>query len=193
METNLIKPSDEVLAISKFTFTRLGLTVGSERPSLAEYQQAYSKLKMMQDCVQFWIGDLYNAVGREFGEEALQIFDEFDYERRSITNFARICEKIPLARRRAELEFGHHEAVAALPPKDQDRLLNEAIEERETVQQLRRRVKEFTGKAVRPSLGQELMRLVNEWRDNEQKTALDCASELEQVIGEYGLSKQTVP
>ncbi len=192
MENRLSTGNDNVIVTlgNIFALNANGLAIiGNTRPSLDQYEHCFDKPRKMHDCVQFWLGDLYLYIEHDYGDDGFQIFDELDFVRRTITNLARVARSIPLARRCAELTYGHHEVVAALPASEQDFLLEAAVQENLTVQQLRRRVKEFTGEATRPSLGQVLMHLVESWRNDGSKLASECALELEEAVHAYGLMK----
>ncbi len=174
----------------KFSLTRVGLVViGPGRPTLEQYEVCFQMLYQMTDTVQMWLGDLYNSLQHDYGDDGYQVFDGLHYERRSITNFARVSRLVPIERRRAELAYGHHDVVAPMSPYDQTRLLDQAVREHLTVQQLRRLVREHRGETVLPPLGQALVHLIEIWREDVNKAAADCATELEDVVHRYGLDK----
>ncbi|TQF08116.1 hypothetical protein E6W39_00255 [Kitasatospora acidiphila] len=62
-----------------------------------------------------------------------------DYQ--TLRNYAWVARKFEVARRREALSFQHHQEVAALPPAEQDRWLDRALEHRWSKAELRRRLR----------------------------------------------------
>lgn len=72
----------------------------------------------------WWVGDLLIAGEEIFGEEFAQIEASLPHSEHTLKNYRWIAKAIPPSRRRANLGFGVHEAVAALPPEDRERWLD---------------------------------------------------------------------
>lgn len=114
-------------------------------PGFREWEQEGEQLVLdlrqaeaQTSSLQFSMGDWYNRGEATFGEVASQGIPESQYARKTILNCARIARRVPEHRRREELSFGHHDAVAGLDDEDaQDRWLTWAIEHEATVAELR--------------------------------------------------------
>ena len=86
------------------------------------------------------IGD-WLIFGDSYGEDASQYVEATGVHPKTAANYAYVCGKIPHSRRRVELDFSHHEAVANLNPDDQTELLDMAAVNEMTVSDLRARVR----------------------------------------------------
>ncbi len=78
----------------------------------------------------WWVGDLLIYGEEIFGEEFAQIEASLPHSEHTLKNYRWIAKAIPPSRRRANLGFGVHEAVASLPPKDRDHWLDIAEQNR---------------------------------------------------------------
>jgi hypothetical protein len=92
----------------------------------AEWERLGELLKFRRRNIGFWIGDWYNWGQEHYGEKFSQALDETGYAKHTIQNAASVAKAIPPSRRRNDVPFGYHAEVAALPPKQADRLLAEA-------------------------------------------------------------------
>lgn len=81
----------------------------------------------IKSAFQFIVGD-YFAFGakRDYGART-QVAERLGVNPDTITNWTSVCRSIEYTRRRVGLEFGHHEAVASLSPRDQDYWLEKAL------------------------------------------------------------------
>ena len=95
--------------------------------------------------VMWWLGDWWRYGEHHYGESAAQAAPT-GLAVKTLQNAAWVAERIPPARRRGEIPFGHHASVAALPPAEADALLEEVAEESLSVTSLRERVRGITGK-----------------------------------------------
>ena len=82
------------------------------------------------------IGD-WLIFGDYYGEDASQYVEATGVHPKTAANYAYVCSKVPHSRRREELDFSHHEAVANLGPDDQTEFLDRAIGNSLTVSDLR--------------------------------------------------------
>ena len=58
-----------------------------------------------------------------------QAVDVLGMSEHTLVNRRWVCSRVPPARRRPELSFSHHDAVASLGPREQRRWLSEALEQ----------------------------------------------------------------
>jgi hypothetical protein len=80
--------------------------------------------------------------GERFGDQAIQAVAELDFDPRTLINTKSIASRFPRERRRRDLSFNHHAAVAYLDPRRADDLLEQAAAEHWTVKELREATRE---------------------------------------------------
>lgn len=87
----------------------------------------------------WYLGDAGVYGESHFGEDYAQHFDPraMGYEPEVAANAKYVCKRFPPERRRADLSFSHHAAVAALAPEKADSWLERAAKEGWIVAQLR--------------------------------------------------------
>lgn len=116
---------------------RLGSAVPSDKAALAE---AITFALWSQRASQFWVGDLFVRAEELFGD---QIYDELegdDWSIERIDMWVGVARKVPAERRRKELSWSHHAAVAKLPVVWQKKMLQDAVDGRWTSVELRKQV-----------------------------------------------------
>ncbi len=94
------------------------------------------------------IGDLLNYGEANYGERYAQALDERMVEYHTVQNWRWVCRAFEPSRRREALSWSHHEAVAALPERQQDSWLNIAERKRLSVHDLRDAVRDKTAETV---------------------------------------------
>lgn len=120
------------------------LDIGYELPANATYEdwEAHGEMLFeMNQKVGFLAGDWALSGEGKFGEMASQALDERKIDYKTLANYKWVASQIPISRRREDLPFGHHEAVAALEPDKQDELLDLASKEGWSRAQLRKVVR----------------------------------------------------
>jgi hypothetical protein len=117
----------------------------SEDLSGPEWVEIGRELARVERSMMWYIGDWWEAGDRYYGDLiALVNSDDWDgpaYQ--TCANAASVCRAFEFFRRRENLSFSHHEAVASLMGDDPDlamKLLDECEEERLSVRALRKRV-----------------------------------------------------
>lgn len=128
------------------TFTRRSW-VPPEDLSYAAWESAGAAFQAIEDSLMWWIGDWWRFGRRRYGEMASQgakdhVQDVTGHAYSTITNAASVAKNFELSRRRENLPFEHHKEVAALPPSEGDKLLDEVEETGMSKVQLRDRVRE---------------------------------------------------
>jgi len=117
-----------------------------------EWMDVFKSLKMVEGCVQFWIGDCLAYRQQRWGMYD-DVAEETGYEIKALQNIKSIADKVETSRRREELSFSHHCEVAALPSEKQELFLNKAVEEKLSVRELRTEIKRDNFKQLEtPSL-----------------------------------------
>jgi hypothetical protein len=72
------------------------------------------------------LGIGFNFGERTYGERYAQAVEATGYNLDTLRKFQWVTDQIPAERRIERLEFGHHDAVAALPPAEADKILKKA-------------------------------------------------------------------
>lgn len=134
MELELVQPG----LFSEYCEIKESKLVFKKEPSLKEWCKLAEDMIKGAVAWQWAIGDVLRYGVEKFGEEAYQVFDpENPKALKTVKNALRVCDKIEPSRRRGELSFSHHEAVAGFDPETQDELLAEAVNDHLSVQALR--------------------------------------------------------
>ncbi len=120
-----------------------------ERP---EWISIGRRLGRIGRCNQWWLGDWLRYGTSKWGEKYAEAARITGYDARSLANMASIASAFPLSRRRENLTWSHHAAVAGLPPEQQDEWLRRAQSERLSVADLR---VELRGRQVAGEEGSE--------------------------------------
>lgn len=139
MSTELAKRDPRDLDLGPIRLTAIGIEF-TAAPSLDEWLHVMEWVKRCESGVAFWLGDMVVHGENMFGESASQGF-----ERETIRKFAWVASKVHYADRRKELNFSHHENVAALPAREQKRWLDLAVAQEWTAAELRRQIKAEKG------------------------------------------------
>ena len=102
----------------------LGLTVHG-KPSFESSERLGFQFSVLHEGLAWAIGDFLNYIEDRFGEQASQIVDVERFEESTIKVYRWVASKVPFENRRGlPMTFGHHQAVAALQPKQQRHWLN---------------------------------------------------------------------
>jgi hypothetical protein len=102
-----------------------------------QWEYAGLAFRTFHKAVEFAIGDWIRVGEARFGEMYSQAVDAADYEGKTFRNWVWVAGKIEMSRRRDNLRWSHHEAVAALPADQQDQFLDTAEAEGLSVRALR--------------------------------------------------------
>jgi hypothetical protein len=91
----------------------LGLAI-SDQLTFEEWQAAGETLKRMEGAIQWWVGDWLVYGECKWGEMYSQALDATSKAYQTLANYKYVAEKFQFSRRRENLTWGHHEAVAGL-------------------------------------------------------------------------------
>lgn len=120
-----MKSLNQLSAIPSVGYSLTGLSFDRPIP-FEEWAAIGATLDTIERGVNWWIGDWVNYGERQYGEKYTQAIHETGRKRQSIANLAWVAGQFTLSRRRDNLSWSHHEAVASLDPGTQDRLFDEA-------------------------------------------------------------------
>jgi hypothetical protein len=130
----------------QYSDTRLELAPGM---TLTEWRELGEVLQRIRKGVDWWLADWF-AFGAKFGTAAEQAAP-LGLAGKTLQNAASVARAIPPERRREDLDMGHHAAVAALPPVEQDEWLDKAAGSDMSVAELRGRIRASNRPADVPS------------------------------------------
>lgn len=136
MSTEIAKRDPRDLDLGPIRLTAISVEF-TAAPTLDQWRQAFQWVKRCETGVAWWLGDMVVHGDNMFGEEASQ-----EYERETIRKFAWVAEKVPASVRRRTLSYSHHEVVARLPVREQERWLIAAEQNGWSVKELRRQLKD---------------------------------------------------
>lgn len=88
-------------------------------------------------CNQWWLGDWVRYGNAKFGEKYSRASKITGYDAQTLMNMVYVSSRIEISRRRENLSWSHHEAVAPLEPELQDHWLDRAIADKFSVSDLR--------------------------------------------------------
>jgi hypothetical protein len=107
---------------------------GMEHP---EWAIIGRRLGGISRCSPWWLGDWVRYGTSRWGEKYVEAARITGYDPRSLANMASIGSCFGLSRRRDNLTWSHHAAVAALEPGEQEEWLDRSTAERLSVSDLR--------------------------------------------------------
>jgi hypothetical protein len=128
--------------------TPAGLTLPPDT-TYERYEEIGRHLGKLRDLTSWALGDWLIAGERLFGEDGkdgkdgsvAQAIEATRRPKSSLLEYRRVAERFPRERRR-DLPWSHHQVCAALPPDEQDRWLDEAVDRKWSVEELRGAIRE---------------------------------------------------
>lgn len=106
--------------------TETALTL-PEETTLEQWEAIGRYLGEIHSRARFYIGDWLNFGEGLYEDRYAQAMEATGLGYDTVRNYASICHRVARSRRRKELRFGHHEAVAKLSPAQQRRWLAAAV------------------------------------------------------------------
>jgi len=149
------------IKIERCTLTRIGAEFNPALP-MKDWHEIGMQLFAIGSCYQFLIGDWLNYGEREYGEKYTLACEEMGCAYQTARNWASICARIDLSRRRDSLAFSHHEAVAGLRAKEQDEWLALAVQNKWPVQILREKIRDAGAEYAAEDHGEAIKTFVSE-------------------------------
>lgn len=121
--------------------TKRGLTL-AEDLSFAAWLDIGRRLFKLVDASGWWVGDWLFHGQWQYGKKYLEAGEATGFDVGSLRNMSYVAGRFDLSRRRDNLSFSHHEAVASLKPAEADDLLEQAEAQSWSVMRLREKVRE---------------------------------------------------
>lgn len=179
--------SNEV-ALKRVVLTETGLELP---PAITfdEWQAAGRELWYRASRCMFLLGDWLILGEERFGEKYAQALEGTGYALKTLQNAAYVCKKVdPTIRRPGELSFGHHKAIAGLPPDEQFSMIQRAIDEDMTVRELEFIIaagkaggSEQTEQAYKPDAKKGLQEIVDQL-DKVKMSAVPTTKEIQKMM-----------
>lgn len=144
----------------------------------AQWEEIGLLVSKIQGASSWWIGDLILAGESLYGD---RIYNESialtHYDYATLQNKKWVSRVFPVARRRRELTYSHHQEVASnadLPEGDQDNLLEQAVQNKWSSKDLRKKLREIV-KARHRGSADDLIKLTFAFRQ-------DQVDEIEEIL-----------
>ena len=144
--------------------TEVGLKYLPQDTSAGEFEALCFMVGHVYKKIRWVAGDLIVKGEEIFGHEVYQLVEALDISADSRAQYARVASAIPFERRRGELTWSHHRAVAALEEDEQDKWLELAVENGWNRGEMDARI--HPPKEGRQIVVEELIRAANEVIDN---------------------------
>lgn len=171
-------------------------TVGLEIQGVITFKQfmlAFTTLDKTGRGYQWWIGDVLNEGEKRFPEDYAQVIDPIEEEKRenegkgeTFRHYQQVACRIPIRRRRQNLYFGHHQAVAYFDENGQEHWLDLAEREGWSVDKLRKKIKKARegGAANDPALDLQVLQdpAIRQWLDGYRSVIMNQDDELRDLI-----------
>lgn len=125
----------EPIFSKRITHTDTGLIFSSDT-TFEEWQEAYAFYDRLHERGKWWLGDVIRYAEGRWPDRYTQAIELTGLSYSRLTTIVSICTRIEQPRRRKELNFGMHELVAYLPYQKADYLLDRAIKEHWTRDEL---------------------------------------------------------
>jgi hypothetical protein len=130
-----------IAALGDVRFKERGLEL-SPGLTFTEWQAVGEVVGRVEANVRWCLGDWWRFGEHRYGESAAQALPT-GYKLQTVKNVASVAGRFELSRRRDDVSFSHHEAVAALPPEQADALLETAAKKRWSEKDLRAEVRRY--------------------------------------------------
>jgi N6-adenosine-specific RNA methylase IME4 len=127
-----------------------------KKPTLDDAEEAIVFLQDMEELTPFYLGDLWSDIKTRSPETYAQVLDHLTQTEGTLDNYQWVAESIPKEKRlfREGVPFAHHQTVAALPPKERDRILKKAKEQKLKLSEVRMEVRKLKRQKVSEGAGE---------------------------------------
>lgn len=129
------------LEYSSFRLSQTGLEPIGD-PTLEQWIECGAFINKSERAVHFWIGDWLNYGEKAWGDRYAEALEKTRYEYKTLRNDKWVASRVPSERRRPELSFDHHAAVAEFSAEEQEDLLADAVAYGVNNERFRKYVKE---------------------------------------------------
>lgn len=156
-QIELFAPLEEAAHLPSGSLSIVGLELTNPEMPRTEWEDLGRKLGHLHRWTSWALGDWLNFGEALYGEDAYDstegvVSDRYDVAGRvtglaasTLMNYASVCTRIARSRRRVELPFTVHDAVAALDPEEQTEWLQKAVDGAWNREDLRTAIREAKG------------------------------------------------
>jgi len=116
----------EIERVQGWEFSAIGLRLKDPHLPFEDFEHICWVLGRFHEAVRFAIGDAIIQGEALYGEVAYQAFEALHLSEEGQREYVRVADRVPQARRRKDLSWSHHRAVAALEPPAQKEWLKRA-------------------------------------------------------------------
>ncbi len=137
------------IRLGGFCLTETGAEIDG-RPTWEQTLGAWEFSKRANRSSGFWMADIltYAKTRREWSDRIHDLLDHVGLSEKTAKNIEAVGNRVPQSRRRDDVEFGHHEAVAPLEPDEQIHWLKQAALKGLTVRELRLEIRASSRRRV---------------------------------------------
>lgn len=107
-----------------------------DNTTFEQWQEVYAFAEKLNERGKWWLGDIIRFAEGKFPDRYTQAVEITALSYSRLTTIVSVCGRIDPARRRKEAKFSFHELIAYLPYQTGDHLLDRAIKEKWTHEQL---------------------------------------------------------
>lgn len=143
----LVVKDDGSIQSGKFKLSAIGLGI-DDSVSQEEWTELGQVLRRLDVALQWLIGDWMVYGERVWGYTYEKVALSFGYEVSTLYNYTSVARKVSFSRRRENLSFGHHQAVASRAPEEQAHWLALAEDEGWSVARLRASLSEAPSTSI---------------------------------------------
>jgi hypothetical protein len=119
-----------------YSISRAGLSIADDTPPEI-MQQLGKDIVTARNACQWLLGDWLNEAEARYGEMYAQFIEQTGYSAQTLYNTKWVASRFEISRRRENLSFSHHAAVASLEPELSDSLLEKAEQGQWSAKELR--------------------------------------------------------
>lgn len=172
--------------------TTVGLDIVG-KPTVQQWLNAFETLDKTGKGHQWWIGDHLNEGEQRYPEEWSQALDPVEEEKRdnegrneTYYQYKQVASHIEKSRRRPNLYFGHHHAVAYMEVEEQEHWLDLAVEENLSVDKLRKKIKKakLGGAENEPAFDLQVLQdpAIRQWLEDYRALISNHDDQLQELI-----------
>ena len=121
--------SEVAVPSAGWDLSAIGLKILDPDLAYSDFEDLCWQLGKIHGAVRFAIGDAIRLGEELYGEEAHQALELLGLSEAGRQEYVRVSSRVPRSRRRRDLSWSHHRAVAALDPPEQKEWLKRASEE----------------------------------------------------------------
>jgi hypothetical protein len=134
---SLVAASKPVAPTARPSRTRHVAWAPSGALDVREWAEVGRRIGSVGRNIQWLMGDWIAYGNQKFGERYARASKISGYDPQTLMNMVYVATRFAVSRRRENLSWSHHEALAALDPEEQDRWLDQAALHRWSVSDLR--------------------------------------------------------